>query len=153
MALTNVGWWLGKKLDGSSQGWAPSAYLTKASTAPPPPPPIAARPVSRPTSTQSTSSSLNGFPSNGIITTTRQKPTPPAPPSKRPAGLKGRQPVPTPAPRDSAVSMGSENGRQTRNSEGKAGGGSLAGGLAEALRARQASMQGRGKGGGADDDW
>lgn len=59
--------------------------------------------------------------------------------------------MPTLTPRDSAVSMGSESGRDTPNSMAS-GGSSLAGGLAEALRARQASMQGRGKGG-EDDDW
>lgn len=57
----------------------------------------------------------------------------------------------TPTPRDSAVSMGSESGRDTPNSTAS-GGSSLAGGLAEALRARQASMQGRGRGA-DDDDW
>jgi myosin-1 len=60
--------------------------------------------------------------------------------------------------RDSAVSMGSSgdgSGRDTPNSsvDGKGSGGvSLAGGLAEALRKRQASMQGR-KGEEEGDDW
>lgn len=78
----------------------------------------------------------------------RAKPVPPAPPAKRPAG---RKPLPPPALRDSAVSMtmiGSENGRATPDSGKPAP--SLAGGLAEALRARQASMQGKRD---DDDDW
>ena len=96
-----------KKLDGSAQAWAPSAYLVEEAP----------------------------------------KPTPPAPP-KRPGG--GRKPVPPPAPRDSAVSMGTSSGgsgRDTPNSsfdgKGDSRTPSLAGGLAEALRARQMSMQGK----------
>jgi myosin I len=87
----------------------------------------------------------------------RAKPTPPAPPVKRPvAGVRKALPPPTPA-RDSAVSLGSDSlrpssgtdsGRATPNS---IGGGSLAGGLAEALRARQSAMSGNAKE--DDDDW
>jgi myosin I len=87
----------------------------------------------------------------------RAKPTPPAPPVKRPAtSARKALPPPTPA-RDSAVSLGSDSlrpssgtdsGRATPNS---IGGGSLAGGLAEALRARQNAMAGNAKE--DDDDW
>lgn len=138
-----LGWWLGKKLDGSSQGWTPSAYLVQeaAKPAPPPPPPAAVAPIA-----------------NGHLTapdglTKKAKPTPPAPPAKRPAGKK---PAPPPHPRDSAVSMGGSSGgsgRETPDGPGgaKGGGVSLAGGLAEALRARQMATQGRGRD--DDDDW
>ncbi|KAH6669337.1 P-loop containing nucleoside triphosphate hydrolase protein [Halenospora varia] len=71
-------------------------------------------------------------------------PTPPAPPAKRPA--QGRKPAPPPAPRDSGMSLngnGTDSGRSTPTP-------SLAGGLAEALRARQSAMQ---KGRDDDDDW
>lgn len=100
--------------------------------APPPPPPAA-----------------NGAPRPAA----KAKPTPPAPPAKRPIGKK---PAPTPAPRDSAVSMSSlgvngDSGRGTPDST-RSGTPSLAGGLAEALRARQASMQGK-KNTDDDDDW
>jgi myosin-1 len=90
----------------------------------PPPPPPAAK--------------TNG--TNGV----RGKPTPPAPPAKRPAA--GRKPAPPPAPRDSGMSLngsGTDSGRNTPTP-------SLAGGLAEALRARQSAMQ---KGKDEDDDW
>ena len=76
----------------------------------------------------------------------KAKPAPPLPPAKRPAAKK---PPPAPA-RDSAVSMtmNGNSGRATPES-GKSTP-SLAGGLAEALRARQASMQGKPQ---DDDDW
>ncbi|GME34038.1 uncharacterized protein K452DRAFT_294428 [Neofusicoccum parvum] len=125
----NNGWWLAKRLDGSAQGWAPSAYLEEhiqaAKPTPPPPPPPAARPV--PT------------PPNGSAAAAKAKPTPPAPPAKRPAG---RKPAPPPAPRDSGYSTAesASNGAQP----------SMAGGLAEALRARQAAMSKKEE---DDDDW
>jgi myosin I len=78
---------------------------------------------------------------------TRAKPQPPAPPAKRPAA--GRKPAPPPAPRDSGMSMngsagsGTDSGRNTPTP-------SLAGGLAEALRARQNAMQ---KERDAEDGW
>jgi myosin I len=61
--------------------------------------------------------------------------------------------MPPPAPaRDSAVSLGTgseaDSGRATPNS---IGGGSLAGGLAEALRARQQAVSGRKED--EEDDW
>lgn len=124
--LTGLGWWLVQKDDGS-KGWAPSAYLKEeVSRAPPPPPPMsngAPRPVVKP------------------------KPAPPQPPAKRPgAGQHGL----APAARDSAVSMGSLNGSSGRATPEGGKPASLAGGLAEALRARQASMQGKKD---DDDDW
>ena len=90
----------------------------------------------------------NGAPKPGL----KAKPTPPAPPTKRPASKK---PAPPLAPRDSAVSMSGSSGgsgRETPDAPGgaKGGGVSLAGGLAEALRQRQASMQGKRD---EDDDW
>ncbi|MCJ1477563.1 class II myosin [Lambiella insularis] len=137
------GWWLAEKVNGSGQGWAPSAYLKEEIPAraphPPPPPPAPARhPIPTP------QPSANGV-SHPLV---KAKPTPPAPPTKRPVAKK---PAPPPAPRDSAVSMtmnGNGSGRATPES-GK-GGPSLAGGLAEALRARQASMQGKPE---EEDDW
>ncbi|MCJ1380833.1 class II myosin [Xylographa soralifera] len=137
------GWWLAKKLSGAGQGWAPSAYLkeevnTRAAQ-PPPPPPAPARhsiPVPQPAT-------------NGVsLPIAKAKPTPPAPPTKRPVV---RKTAPPPAPRDSAVSMtmnGNGSGRATPDSA--KGAPSLAGGLAEALRARQASMQGKPE---EEDDW
>jgi myosin-1 len=80
--------------------------------------------------------------------TVRAKPTPPAPPAKRPAAA-GRKPAAPLAPRDSGMSLnggvgsGTDSGRSTPTP-------SLAGGLAEALRARQSAMQ---KGRDEDDDW
>ena len=144
------GWWLAKKLDGSSQGWVPSAYLTE-DTPKPIPPPAPPQAVARAVPAPPPSASTNGI--NGTASrapAVKAKPTPPAPP-KRPGG--GRKPAPPPAPRDSAVSMGTSNEESGRNTPEKADSGrapSLAGGLAEALRARQMSMQGPKE---DDDDW
>ena len=136
-----LGWCLAKKLDGSAQGWAPTAYLKEevARAPPPPPPPTIVRhePPDPPPVSNGTARPVP-----------KAKPTPPVPPTKRPASKK---PLPPPTARDSAVSMsmnGSGSGRATPDS-GKAAP-SLAGGLAEALRARQASMQGKRE---DDDDW
>jgi myosin-1 len=135
--MCTIGWWLAKTATG--EGWAPSAYLKEeAPPAPvirptPPPPPAAAPRVN----------GANG--ANGPVA--RAKPAPPAPPAKRPAA--GRKPAPPPAPRDSGLSMngsvgsGTDSGRNTPTP-------SLAGGLAEALRARQNAMQ---KGREDEDDW
>lgn len=146
--VLNTGWWLSKKLDGSQQGWAPSAYLVEdiMKPVPPPAPPVAVRHVPPPPLM------TNGITRNGLAPpadTSRAKPKPPAPPTKRPAG--GKKPAPPLVPRDSAVSMGNSggSGRNTPN-EGQTNGGSLAGGLAEALRQRQLSMQGKKE---DDDDW
>lgn len=150
-----IGWWLAKKLDGSSQGWAPSAYLVEEALKPIPPP-APPQPVARAVPPPPPAASTNGI--NGTSArpaAAKAKPTPPAPP-KRPGG--GKKPAPPPAPRDSAVSMGTSSGgsgRDTPNSSvdgGKDGSRapSLAGGLAEALRARQMSMQGKRE---EDDDW
>ncbi|KAI7360296.1 Myosin-1 [Hortaea werneckii] len=106
--------------------------------APPPPPPApaaASRPPPPPTPSRA-----NG---GGAPPATKAKPTPPAPPAKRPAG---RKPAPPPTPRDSGYSNGQQaNGAQQEGGSGAStpsgGGGGLAGGLAEALRARQKAMQ------------
>ncbi|KAL3423473.1 myosin [Phlyctema vagabunda] len=130
------GWWLAKNAIG--QGWAPSAYLEE--QAPPPPPPAVRQQAPPPPPPAVKASGMNGA--------ARAKPTPPAPPAKRPVA--GRKPAPPPAPRahDSGMSMnggsGTDSGRNTPTP-------SLAGGLAEALRARQSAMQ-RGKDD-DDDDW
>ncbi|KAI9737668.1 MAG: class II myosin [Claussenomyces sp. TS43310] len=135
------GWWLAK--NGAAQGWAPSAYLKEEEVAPAPPPPA---PVVRPGPPPPPAAKTNGL--NG--TSARAKPTPPAPPAKRPAA--GRKPAPAPAPRDSGTSMtlnngsggsGTDSGRNTPTP-------SLAGGLAEALRARQHAMQ---RGRDDEDEW
>ena len=68
------------------------------------------------------------------------RPKPPAPPAKRPAA---RKPV-ADTTRDSGYS-GSGIDMGARDS-----GGSIAGGLAEALRQRQAAMQAKGK---REDEW
>ncbi len=101
---------------------------------PTPPPPPPAVHVARP-------AHANGV--NGGSSAARAKPTPPAPPAKRPAA--GRKPAP---PRDSGTSLGNDgnstdSGRNTPTP-------SLAGGLAEALRARQSAMQ---KGRDEEEDW
>ncbi|KAI9741079.1 MAG: class II myosin [Cirrosporium novae-zelandiae] len=120
------GWWLAKKLSADAQGWAPSAYLKEEAQAPPKPPPAPARP-------------------NGVA---NGKPKPP-PPTKRPNVAK--KPLGIPA-RDSAVSMGSGGSTNGSGRETPVGGGnaSLAGGLAEALRARQNKMKGQDD---DDDEW
>lgn len=143
MSLTNLGWWLCMNLETSAQGWSPEAYLEEQAApapkpAPPPPPPTAPRSQTNGTST---------------VAAAKAKAAPP-PPAKRPnmAGRKAAPPPPA-APRDSAVSMNSQgdssgaSGRGTPNSASNA---SLAGGLAEALRARQSAMQGKQD---DDDDW
>ncbi|KAI9758001.1 MAG: hypothetical protein M4579_003237 [Chaenotheca gracillima] len=144
----NNGWWLAKKKSGSAQGWAPSAYLKEDETRAPPPPPPAAAPA-RAQRTVPTPAANGIQQSNGTAPRpgAKAKPTPPAPPAKRPGGNKKLAPPP-PASRDSGLSMdstpGSSSGRETPNS--------LAGGLAEALRARQMSMQGQPKKE-EEDDW
>ena len=132
----NNGWWLCKDVQTQAQGWAPSAYveeIEQARAAPPPPPVAPPRP--------GPAAAMNG---------TSGRSTPPVPPTKRPVAA-GRKPAPTPPLRDSAVSLstgsGTDSGRATPNS---IGGGSLAGGLAEALRARQSAMSNKRD---DDDDW
>ncbi|ODM21460.1 Myosin-1 [Aspergillus cristatus] len=135
------GWWLCMNMTTSVQGWAPEAYLEEQAApapkpTPPPPPPAAPRAAPSPVS-------------NGAATAAaaKAKPAPPAPPVKRP-NMAGRKtaPAPPPAPRDSAVSMNQESnsGRATPTNA------SLAGGLAEALRARQSAMRGKQD---DDDEW
>ncbi|KAH0149596.1 myosin IC heavy chain, partial [Aureobasidium melanogenum] len=112
----NNGWWLAKRMDGSASGWAPSAYLEEvvAKPAPPPPPPVQARamPPAPPKA-------------NGAVA---GKKMPPPPPAKRPAGRKPAPPAPG----------GSGSGTDSGTSTPTAG---LAGGLAEALRARSKAMR------------
>ncbi|KAG9734572.1 myosin IC heavy chain, partial [Aureobasidium melanogenum] len=118
----NNGWWLAKRMDGSASGWAPSAYLEEvvAKPAPPPPPPVQARamPPAPPKA-------------NGAVA---GKKMPPPPPAKRPAGRKPAPPAPG----------GSGSGTDSGTSTPTAG---LAGGLAEALRARSKAMRQD------DEDW
>lgn len=127
----------------SVQGWAPQAYLEEiVAPAPkpaPPPPPVApkAAPVSN------SQSAVNG--TSRVAAAAKAKPTPPAPPAKRPMG---RKPMAAPDPRDSAVSI---NSQESSGASGRATPNSLAGGLAEALRQRQSAMQG--KKDDDDDDW
>jgi len=133
---SQIGWWLARPRgssasDATVQGWVPSAYLEEIiqQASPPPPPPPASRPVPA-----APGPAANGFGSAGQ----RGKPTPPAPPAKRPVGKK---PVAAPDARDSGYSGSSTGGADT-------GGGSMAGSLAEALRARQAAMNSKREG-----DW
>ncbi|KAI1002705.1 Myosin-1 [Podosphaera aphanis] len=130
----NNGWWLAVNLAGR-QGWAPAAYL-KEEKPPPPPLPLPV-PAARPSPPARPRT-------NGNAPAIRAKPTPPAPPAKRP--ISGRQTAANPAASNSGVSIntnGSGSGRSTPTP-------SLAGGLAEALKARQAAML---KGRTDNDDW
>ncbi|GLA86409.1 class II myosin [Aspergillus tubingensis] len=143
------GWWLCMNTATSVQGWTPEAYLEEqvaASPKPAPPPPPPAAPRASPVP------ATNGA-AAAVAAKAKAKPAPPAPPAKRP-NMAGRKVAPTPpaAPRDSAVSMNSHDssggsGRGTPNSASNA---SLAGGLAEALKARQHAMQGHHD---EDDEW
>ncbi|KAJ5118070.1 Myosin-1 [Penicillium atrosanguineum] len=139
------GWWLCMNTTTSAQGWTPEAYLEEQAAAPPPkptPPPPPAAPRATPSPVP------NGAAS---VAAAKSKPAPPAPPAKRP-NMAGRKPAPPPAPRDSAVSMnsGDSSGASGRGTPNSASNASLAGGLAEALRARQSAMQGKHD---DDDEW
>jgi myosin-1 len=136
--ITNnvTGWWLAKRLDHSASGWAPAAYLEEVKQAPPPPP-VAARPPPPP-------APAAARPTPGANGAARVKPTPPAPPAKRPAGRKPGLDTP---PRDSGYANGN-SGTATPSSQNAPSSGGLAGGLAEALKARQKAMSG-----GQNDDW
>ncbi|WPH02692.1 Hypothetical protein R9X50_00555800 [Acrodontium crateriforme] len=125
----NNGWWLGRRLDHSASGWAPAAYLEEVKQAPPPPPPVQARPHPPPAPAVAKPNGL----SNGSGPAVKGKPTPPAPPAKRPIGRKSAA--------DSGYSN-SSSGAATPQSQSGAVGGGIAGGLAEALRARQKAMHG-----------
>ncbi|EXJ56809.1 myosin-1 [Cladophialophora yegresii CBS 114405] len=147
----NNGWWLCKNPRTDAQGWTPSAYveeIEQARAPPPPPPPAAAPPRAVPTP----SVVVNGGHAKPAAppVAARAKATPPAPPAKRPVA---RKPDASPA-RDSAMSLGTNSGTNSgRATPSSIGGGSLAGGLAEALRARQSAMGGRDKDKDEDDDW
>ncbi|RVX69689.1 Myosin-1 [Exophiala mesophila] len=141
------GWWLCKNPQTQAQGWTPSAYVEEIehARAPPPPPPPAAPPRAIPTP----SVVVNGH-ANPAAGGTKAKPGPPPPPAKRPVPA-ARKPGVSPA-RDSGMSLGPGDGRDSgRSTPNSIGGGSLAGGLAEALRARQSAMSGKAKD--DDDDW
>ncbi|KAB8596068.1 hypothetical protein FH972_025779 [Carpinus fangiana] len=128
------GWWLAKRQDGSQSGWIPEAYVQEyIPPAPKPAPPPAARAVPPPPPA-----------SNGAA---KAKPAPPAPPSKRPAAAGKKPAPPAPPARDSAYGTNSDSGTATPQSNG---GGGLAGGLAEALRQRQAAMSNKRD---DEDDW
>ncbi|KAK3354726.1 myosin-1 [Neurospora tetraspora] len=131
----NNGWWLAKT-PGGGQAWVPAAYVEEQAPAPPvvaprppPPPPPAA----------------NGA-SGGRVA--------PQPPAKRPVA--GRKPAPAPAvaslqARDSGMSLNGANGSgnasdASRNSATP----SIAGSLADALKARKQAMAKRDD---DEDDW
>ncbi|KAL9129803.1 MAG: hypothetical protein Q9217_001840 [Psora testacea] len=140
------GWCLVQKLDDPKPGWAPSSYLAEEAPepiSPPAPPAAVARAIPQPPPS-STRNGLNSTIPSGSKPVAKAKPTPPAPP-KRP-GVRGKKPAPPPAPRDSAVSMGTSsegNGRDTPNSMDGGKAPSLAETLAVALRARNTSMHER----------
>ncbi|KAK5213185.1 class II myosin [Exophiala xenobiotica] len=151
------GWWLCKNIQTHKEGWTPTAYVEEieqqaraAPPPPPPPPPAAAAPRAVPTPVVANGHTRPSAPPVGA----KAKPTPPAPPAKRPAPAARPKPAASPA-RDSGMSLGTggsgtDSGRATPNS---IGGGSLAGGLAEALRARQSAMSGTRHEKDEDDDW
>ncbi|SZF01843.1 unnamed protein product [Blumeria hordei] len=129
----NNGWWLAKNTM-KQEGWAPSAYLKEELITPPPPPIVSAKPAPP----------IAPPKANGVGPVVRAKPTPPVPPAKRPISM--RNSAVNPVLRNSAMSTntnGSESGRNTPTP-------SLAGGLAEALKARQAAMR---KERDDDDEW
>ena len=132
--MSSTGWWLGKRLDGSASGWTPAAYLEEVRAAPPPPPPPPPAAVTRlPPPPAPAAAKVNGAP------VVKAKPTPPAPPAKRP--VRGAKPAASDAPRDSGYSNGgTPTGSGAVTPSGQGGGPSIAGGLAEALRARQKAM-------------
>ncbi|EMC94973.1 hypothetical protein BAUCODRAFT_73113 [Baudoinia panamericana UAMH 10762] len=137
----NNGWWLARRPDHSASGWAPAAYLEEVK--PPPPPVVAPAGIRPPPPPAPAATRTNGASNGAPAPATRGKPTPPAPPAKRPAG---RKPVVGNTPRDSGYSNGgtpdgAASGAATPN--GSAGGAGIAGGLAEALRARQKAMHNR----------
>lgn len=129
--MTCSGWWLAKKRNSSAQAWTPSAYLEEVISkpmAPLPPPAQAPRAVPAPPPTSNGVAATfvvapNGAAKPGL----KAKPTPPAPPAKRPGAKKPIGPSTT---RDSGVNMTDSSGRSTPNENG---GVSLAGGLAEAV--------------------
>ncbi|KAH7027795.1 P-loop containing nucleoside triphosphate hydrolase protein [Microdochium trichocladiopsis] len=120
----NNGWWLAKNSAG--QAWVPAAYVEE--QAPPPPP--AATPRAPPP------------PPNGA----RAKPAAPQPPAKRP--IPGnKRPGGVPQPRDSGYSLAANGSDSSRSNTPTP---SLAGSLADALKARQTAMSAKKE---EDDDW
>jgi myosin I len=133
-----TGWWLGRRQDNSASGWTPAAYLEEV-RAPPPPPPAPAAAARPPPPPAPAVAKANGAPA------VKAKPTPPAPPAKRP--VRGK-PSAADTPRDSGYSNGGTpngSGAVTPSGQGGGGGPSLAGNLADLLKARQKAM-------GNDDD-
>lgn len=126
-----TGWWLARHQGESSKsGWVPESYIAPYT---PPAPAAAARAVPPPPPP--------GGAANGRVNgAAKGKPVPPAPPSKRPAVKKPAAPE---NPRDSGLGV---SGTSTPRESG----GSIAGGLAEALKARQAAMAGTKD---DEDDW
>ncbi|KAK8104181.1 myosin-1 [Apiospora kogelbergensis] len=122
----NNGWWLAKNASG--QAWVPAAYV-EAIKAPAPAPAPAPRPPPPPPTANGAAASA--------------KPKPPQPPAKRPAA--GRKPANLQA-RDSAMSLnnGSDSSRSNTPTP------SIAGSLADALKARQNAMQHKKD---DEDDW
>ncbi|KAK6820880.1 myosin I myo5 [Apiospora arundinis] len=123
----NNGWWLAKNASG--QAWVPAAYVEEIKAAAPAPAPAPRPPPPPPTA-------------NGAAAA-QGKPKPPQPPAKRPAA--GRKPANLQA-RDSAMSLnnGSDSSRSNTPTP------SIAGSLADALKARQNAMQHKKD---DEDDW
>ena len=136
-------------MDHSATGWTPSAYLEEhivSRPAPPPAPP--ALPTRAPAPPVANTAQANGVAiGSNTASTVRGKGAPPLPPTKRPVGKKPALPT----PRDSGYAGGGGGGGVAGvppQANARESGGSIAGGLAEALRQRQAAMQPR-----RDDSW
>lgn len=119
----NNGWWLAKNSAG--QAWVPAAYVEEQA---PPPPPAATSRAPPP-------------PPNG-----RAKPAAPQPPAKRPVPG-NKRPGAAPQPRDSGYSLAANGSDSSRSNTPTP---SLAGSLADALKARQSAMSAKKA---DDDDW
>ncbi|ORY57166.1 myosin-5 [Pseudomassariella vexata] len=121
----NNGWWLAK--NGKGQAWVPAAYVEEITVLAPAPAPRAPPPPPA---------------SNGAAA--RSKPTPPQPPMKRPAAAKKPAALQS---RDSAMSMNANGSDSSRSNTPTP---SIAGSLADALKARKNAMQ---KKEADEDDW
>ncbi|KAI0391467.1 P-loop containing nucleoside triphosphate hydrolase protein [Xylariaceae sp. FL0594] len=122
------GWWLAKS--GSAQAWVPAAYVDEIA-APAPPPTIVPRAPPPPPATNGTAA--------------RAKPQPPA---KRPSAAKKAV---ASQPRDSGMSLNT-NADSSNSSRSNTPTPSVAGSLADALRARKQAMQRRDDDDDDDDD-